>query len=88
MKKKIYCHFFQKKMTALNHKIYPGKLGEKIHNNISKKAWNLWNKKQIIFINEKKLNMSKTKHQKILEKKMINFLFKKKKSCKEDIEKY
>jgi Fe-S cluster biosynthesis and repair protein YggX len=77
MKRKIYCVFFKKKMIGLNIQSYPGKLGKKIYKKISQKAWNKWIKKQTILINEKKLNMLNTKNQKIIEKKMINFLFKK-----------
>ncbi|CAL4324573.1 putative Fe(2+)-trafficking protein [Buchnera aphidicola (Chaitophorus sp. 3695)] len=78
MKRKIYCVFFKKKMTGLKYIVYPGKLGEKIYKNISKKAWNQWIKKQTILINENKLNMLNLKDQKIIYKKMYNFLFKKK----------
>ncbi|CAL4324616.1 Probable Fe(2+)-trafficking protein [Buchnera aphidicola (Periphyllus testudinaceus)] len=78
MKKKIYCNFFKKKMNGLNYQVYPGKLGKKIYNNISKKAWKKWIKKQTILINEKKLSMLKISDQKIIKKKMKKFLFQKK----------
>ncbi|MCW5197456.1 oxidative damage protection protein [Buchnera aphidicola] len=76
MKREIYCIFFKKKMKGLKYMVYPGKLGEKIYKNISQKAWNKWIKKQTILINEKKLNMMKLKDQKIIYKKMNDFLFK------------
>ena len=77
MKRKIYCLFYKKKMPGLNFKLYPGKIGDKIYQKISQKAWNQWIKKQTILINEQKLNMLNKKDQKILEKKMIQFLFQK-----------
>ncbi|CAL4324548.1 oxidative damage protection protein [Buchnera aphidicola] len=76
MKRKIYCFFYKQKMQGLNFKLYPGKIGDKIYQKISQKAWNQWIKKQTILINEQKLNMLNKKDQKILEKKMIQFLFK------------
>ncbi|NIH41313.1 MAG: oxidative damage protection protein [Buchnera aphidicola (Periphyllus aceris)] len=77
MKKKIYCHFFKKKMNGLKFQNYPGSLGKKIYKNISKKAWKKWIKKQTILINEKKLNMLNPVDQKIIKKNMKKFLFKK-----------
>lgn len=65
-------------MEGLEQIVYPGKLGKKIYQNISKKAWSQWINKQTILINEKKLNMLKLIDQKIIYKKMYNFLFKKK----------
>ncbi|WP_367670635.1 oxidative damage protection protein [Sodalis-like secondary symbiont of Drepanosiphum platanoidis] len=77
MNKIIYCFFFKKYKESQDSKLYPGNLGDKIYKNISKKAWNLWKKKQTILINENNLDMINLKHQKFLEKKMIKFLFKK-----------
>lgn len=77
MKKTVFCKFLKHNAEGMDFKIYPGKLGDKIYNNISKKAWLEWLSKQTIIINEKKLNMLKIKDRKYLEKKMIDFLFKK-----------
>ncbi|WP_343183519.1 oxidative damage protection protein [Buchnera aphidicola] len=76
MKRKIYCYFFKKKLNGLKFQVYPGKLGKKIYNNISKKAWKKWIKKQTKFINENKLNMIHLSDQKKIKKKMKKFLFK------------
>ncbi|MDI5454456.1 oxidative damage protection protein, partial [Salmonella enterica subsp. enterica serovar Cerro] len=36
--------------------LYPGELGKRIYNEISKDAWAQWQHKQTMLINEKKLN--------------------------------
>ncbi|MFT8229801.1 MAG: oxidative damage protection protein [Enterobacterales bacterium] len=78
MKKNIYCKFLKKISEKQDFQSYPGNLGRFIYENISKKAWIKWQNKQTIMINENKLNMLNIAHRKILENKMINFLFKSK----------
>lgn len=76
----IYCRFYNKKKQGLQYPVYPGKIGKKIYENISQKAWNLWITKQTKIINEKKLNMFLKKDQELLQKKMMEFLFKRENS--------
>jgi Fe-S cluster biosynthesis and repair protein YggX len=59
----------------LGFQLYPGELGERVFNNISKEAWGLWMKKQTMLINELKLNMMDMAHREQLEKHMVDFLF-------------
>ncbi|QJC29137.1 oxidative damage protection protein [Enterobacteriaceae endosymbiont of Plateumaris rustica] len=75
MTRKIFCIFYQCKMTGLNYYIYPGYIGEIIFNQISKKAWNKWLIKQTKLINENNLNLINKKHSNYLKNNMINFLF-------------
>ncbi|BGI51603.1 MAG: oxidative damage protection protein [Buchnera aphidicola (Ceratovacuna japonica)] len=77
MKNTIKCSFFKKNMKKQKKKEYPGKIGKKIYNEISEKAWKKWKLEEIKIINEKKLNMLHTSDIKKLENYMINFLFKK-----------
>ncbi|QJC32945.1 oxidative damage protection protein [Enterobacteriaceae endosymbiont of Donacia semicuprea] len=79
MSKKIFCIYFQTKLEKLNHKVYPGNIGNIIFYHISKKAWLKWLIYQTKIINEKKLNMIKEKNIILLENEMIKFLFLKKK---------
>ncbi|QOI11179.1 oxidative damage protection protein [Blochmannia endosymbiont of Colobopsis nipponica] len=75
MKRIIYCTFLKRKAEGLKIKLYPGKIGEEIYQKISQEAWNKWQTKQTIIINEKKLDMSNPAHRNFLESEMINFLF-------------
>nr|WP_044010666.1 oxidative damage protection protein [Buchnera aphidicola] len=78
MNRKIFCNFFKKYEEGLTYIPYPGLLGHKIYNEISKLAWNKWILQQTIIINEKKMNMLNKNDQKKIENYMIKFLFKNK----------
>ncbi|WP_075432317.1 oxidative damage protection protein [Buchnera aphidicola] len=71
----IFCTYLKKNMLGLDYQFYPGQIGEKIYNEISQEAWQLWIKEQTKIINEKKLNMFLEKDRDKLEKEMIKFLF-------------
>ena len=75
MARDVYCVFLKKTAPGLDFQLYPGELGKKIFDSISKEAWALWQSKQIMLINEKKLNMMNLEHRKLLEEQMQQFLF-------------
>ncbi|QCO71093.1 oxidative damage protection protein [Buchnera aphidicola] len=77
MNRIIFCTFLKKKSAGQDFQSYPGELGKKIYNHISKKAWKKWLEKQTVLINEKHLNMLILEDRKKLEKYMKIFLFKK-----------
>ncbi|CAL4325476.1 oxidative damage protection protein [Buchnera aphidicola] len=78
MNRIIFCKFLKKEAEGQEYQIYPGILGKRIYNEISKSAWKIWMSKQTMIINEKKLNMLNLNDRKIIEKHMENFLFKNK----------
>ncbi|WP_017443941.1 oxidative damage protection protein [Gayadomonas joobiniege] len=75
MSRTVYCEFLKKEADGLDFQMYPGELGKRIYDNISKEAWGLWQKKQTMLINEKKLNMMNPDDRKLLEAEMQGFLF-------------
>ena len=75
MSRQVFCVYLQKEAAGLDFQLYPGELGKKIFDSISKEAWALWQSKQIMLINEKKLNMMNLEHRKLLEEQMHLFLF-------------
>lgn len=75
MSRQVFCVYLQKEAAGLDFQLYPGELGKKIFDSISKEAWALWQSKQIMLINEKKLNMMNLDHRKLLEEQMQQFLF-------------
>ena len=78
MSRTVYCEFLQKEAEGLDFQLYPGELGERIFNHISKEAWGEWQKKQTMLINENRLNMMAEDDRKFLEERMKEFLFERK----------
>ncbi|HXK00336.1 MAG TPA: oxidative damage protection protein [Buchnera sp. (in: enterobacteria)] len=77
MNRIIFCKFLKREAEAQDYQTYPGILGKRIYNEISKLAWQIWLSKQTMLINEKKLNMFSINDRKKIEKYMESFLFKK-----------
>jgi Fe-S cluster biosynthesis and repair protein YggX len=73
MSRTIFCTFLQRDAEGQDFQLYPGDVGKRIYNEISKEAWGEWMKKQTMLINEKKLNMMNVDDRKLLEE--IKFLF-------------
>lgn len=75
MSRTIFCTFLQQEAEGQEFQLYPGELGKRIYNEISRPAWSQWMAQQTMLINEKKLNTMNHDHRKLLEQAMINFLF-------------
>jgi len=75
MSRTIFCTYLQQDAEGQDFQLYPGELGKRIYNEISKEAWSKWMAKQTMLINEKKLNMMNVADRKVLEQEMVNFLF-------------
>ncbi|MBC8946867.1 MULTISPECIES: oxidative damage protection protein [Xenorhabdus] len=75
MSRTIFCTFLQREAEGQDFQFYPGELGKRIFNEISKEAWQQWMSKQTMLINEKKLNTMKPEDRKLLEQEMVKFLF-------------
>ena len=75
MSRKIFCKKFKCKLEGLDSPPYPGKLGEKIWNEISKDAWKKWKELQIRLVNENRLNLSDYRSRKYIRENMEKFLF-------------
>ncbi|MFP1722291.1 oxidative damage protection protein [Lonsdalea quercina] len=75
MSRTIFCTFLQREAEGQDFQLYPGELGKRIYNEISKDAWGQWQTKQTMLINEKKLSMMNVEDRKLLEEEMKKFLF-------------
>ncbi len=75
MSRTVYCQYLKKEADGLDFQLIPGELGKRIFDNISKEAFALWQKKQTMLINEKKMSMMNPDDRKFLEQAMIDFLF-------------
>ncbi len=75
MTRMIFCEKLKKEAAGFERAPYPGPLGEKIYLHISKEAWQAWQQRQIMYINEYRLNMLDPDAHALLEKEMEKFLF-------------
>jgi len=75
MTRTVECLKLKKEAEALERQPYPGELGKKIFENISKEAWEMWIGQQTILINEYRLDLSDAKARELLVTEMQKFLF-------------
>ncbi len=72
---KVNCILLGAELEALESIPYPGDLGKRIYENISKNAWERWLGHQTILINEYRLSPINADHRKFLEEEMEKFFF-------------
>ncbi len=75
MTKLIFCAKLKAESEAMNAQPFPGPLGEKIFNQISKEGWKLWLAHQTMLINEYRLNLMDPKSREFLKEEMQKFFF-------------
>lgn len=71
----VYCQKLGTEAEGLVSPPYPGALGKRIYENISKQAWNAWLKHQTMLINEYRLSVIDPNARTFLEQEMEKFLF-------------
>lgn len=75
MNRIIFCKHLKKEAFGLDFVPYPGELGQKIFNSISKEAWGSWIARQTILINEYRLSLGDAQARDFLQEEMVKFLF-------------
>ena len=75
MSRMVQCVKLGKEAEGLDRPTYPGDLGAKIYNNVSKEAWAEWMQHQTMLINEYRLTPMEPKARKFLEDEMEKFFF-------------
>ncbi len=71
----VLCIKLNKELEALDRAPYPGKLGIKILENVSREAWQMWLDHQTMLINENNLNLFEDSSQNYLKEQMEKFFF-------------
>jgi Fe-S cluster biosynthesis and repair protein YggX len=71
----IFCQKLRQESEGLTAAPYPGELGQRIYDHISRSAWQLWIEHQTRLINEYRLNLMEAKSRKFLAEEMEKFLF-------------
>ena len=71
----VTCAKFNSELPALSKPPFPGELGQRIYDNVSALAWNLWQEQATLIINHYGLNMADPNANDFLFQQMESFLF-------------
>ncbi len=75
MSRIVHCIKLNREAEGLERRPYPGELGQRIFDNVSKQAWQEWLKQQTMLINEYRLSPIEPKARKFLEEQMEKYFF-------------
>jgi Fe-S cluster biosynthesis and repair protein YggX len=75
MSRNVNCIVLGKEAEGLDYAPYPGPLGQRIYDNVSKEAWQRWLAHQTMLINEYRLTPMEPAARKFLETEMEKFFF-------------
>ena len=75
MARMVKCVKLGKEAEGLDFPPYPGELGKKLFDNVSKEAWQLWLKRQTMLINEYRMSGADPKEPKVLEAEIERVFF-------------
>ena len=71
----VKCVVLGKEAEGLEYVPYPGELGQRIYENVSKEAWQRWLGHQTMLINEYRLTPIEPEARKFLEREMEKYFF-------------
>ena len=71
----VHCVKLNREAEGLERVPYPGELGQRIYDNVSKEAWQQWLRQQTMLINEYRLSPVDPKARRFLEEQMERFFF-------------
>ena len=54
----VHCAKLNRELEALPRRPFPGPLGERIYNEVSRQGWEMWQEQSTILINHYGLNMA------------------------------
>lgn len=75
MSRMVNCVKLNKEAEGLERVPYPGDLGKRVFDNVSKEAWQQWLSQQTMLINEYRLSPMDPKARTFLEEQMEKFFF-------------
>ena len=71
----VQCVLLKREAPGLDRPPYPGDLGRRLYESVSREAWAQWLKHQTMLINEYRLTPVEPKARKFLEDEMEKFFF-------------
>ena len=75
MTRMVHCIKLGHEAEGLERAPYPGELGQRIFEQVSKEAWAAWLKHQTMLVNENRLNLAEAHARKYLAQQMENHFF-------------
>jgi len=75
MARTVFCVKLQREAEGLDFPPYPGELGKKLWESVSKEAWQMWLKHQTMLVNENRLNLADARARKYLMTQMEQYFF-------------
>jgi len=75
MTRMVQCVKLGREAEGLERQPYPGALGQRIFENVSKEAWQGWIKFQTMLVNENRLNLADANARKYLARQMEDYFF-------------
>ena len=75
MSRMVNCVILKREAQGLDRLPYPGPLGQRVFENVSREAWTRWVAHQVMLINENRLSPIEPKARKFLETEMEKFFF-------------
>ena len=75
MSRMVHCIKLGREAEGLDFPPYPGDLGKRLYDSVSKEAWAQWQRHQTMLINENRLNLADAKARKYLAEQMEKHFF-------------
>lgn len=75
MTRMVNCVVLGEEAEGLDFQPYPGELGKRVYENVSKAGWAQWMKHQTMIINEYRLSTVDPQARKFIEEEMEKFFF-------------
>ena len=75
MTRTVQCVVLKSEAPGLERVPYPGPLGQRIYESVSREGWSRWVRHQVMLMNEYRLSPMEPKARKFLETEMEKFFF-------------
>lgn len=75
MARMVHCVKLGREAEGLERPTYPGELGKRIFENVSREAWQGWIRYQTMLVNENRLNLADAHARKYLAAQMESYFF-------------
>ena len=75
MARTVHCIKLGREAEGLDFPPYPGELGKRIYESVSKEAWQGWLKQQTMLVNENRLNLADQRAREYLKRQMESHFF-------------